>query len=251
MGTKLPGLACAAALVSTPTVAAEGLPFGVGERIRWSVTYMKVQAGQAWVQVDGAEDGALGISGGAKNAAWYGRFYTIDDQVDSLWDPRGPGSLRYVTRFREGSFHQDQHMDIGTEEIRVQREQRFSEGWRSWEDSYPGTGRAVEDPTTAFFRVRMLALDSGQTYSFPVFSGRETWELRVEVEPRTSMETVLGELQVIPVRVFTKHQGDLEQKGRIVLFLSDDARRIPVRAVMQTNVGPIRADLISYTPADE
>jgi hypothetical protein len=249
MASKLPGLAVAAALASLPGASFASEPFGPGEHIRWSVTYMTVTAGQAWVEVHAADGGALEIRGGARNADWYGRFYSIDDLVVSLWDPRGPGSLRYTTRFREGDFHQDQAMEIAADGIRVERCQRFSEGWRSWVDVYQGPGGPVEDPTTAFFRIRLLPLLSGERYTFPVFSGRETWQLRVEVEPRTRIDTALGELQVIPVRLFTKHQGDLEQRGRIVLYLSDDERRVPVRAILQTNVGPIRADIISYTPA--
>lgn len=251
MKRRLAAIACTAAAVALPAVVHGSTPFGPGERIRWTVSYMKVQAGQAWVEVDEAPGGAMLIVGGARNATWYGRFYTIDDEVRSLWNPSGPGSSSYTTRFREGGFHQDQRMVIRPDGIQVERSQRFDEGWRSWVDSYPGPGVAVEDPTTAFFRVRLLPLVSGESYRFPVFSGRETWELRVEVQPRTRLETTLGELAVIPVRVFTLHQGDLEQKGRITLYLSDDSRRIPVRAIMHTNVGPIRADIISYQPAGE
>ena len=251
MKSRLLELGCTAAIAALPATAQAASPFGPGERIRWSVSYMKVQAGQAWAEVAPAPGGALLITGGARNAAWYGRIYTIDDEVRSLWNPAGPGSSSYVTRFREGGFHQDQRMEITPDGIRVERSQRFDDGWRSWTDSYPGPGLAVEDPTTAFFRVRLLPLVSGESYRFPVFSGRETWELRVEVQPRAMLETALGELSVIPVRVFTHHQGDLEQKGRITLYLSDDSRRIPVRAIMHTNVGPIRADIISYQPPGE
>ena len=212
---------------------------------------MKVRAGHAWAEVGQGDDGALLITGGVRNAHWYARFYTIDDWVQSRWDPLALGSSRYLTRFREGDFHQDQHVEIASDAIRVERSQRFSEGWREWVDDYPGPGRAVEDPTTAFFRIRLLPLTSGESYRFPVFSGRETWELRVEVGRRRTLDTALGELRVIPVRVFTRHQGDLEQKGRIELFLSDDSRRIPVRAIMHTNVGPIRADITSYEPPKE
>ncbi len=251
MASTLLHLVRAAALLAMTADAQAARPFGPGERIRWSVTYMKVQAGQAWAEVDRAEEGALVIRGGARNAPWYGRFYTIDDAVQSRWDPAGPGSALYITRFREGGFHQDQRMEIAADGIRVERSQRFDEGWRSWVDDYPGPGVAVEDPTTAFYRVRLLPLESGQRYEFPVFSGRETWPLRLVVDPREELETVLGVIPVIPVRVFTEHEGDLEQRGNIVLYLSDDERRVPVRAIMHTNFGPIRADLLSYTPTGE
>jgi len=251
MKTRISRLSCTAVLAALPAASEGAPPFGPGECIRWAVSYMRVRAGHAWAEVAEGEDGALRITGGARNADWYARIYTLDDQVQSLWDPAGPGSKRYITRFREGGFHQDQDMTIAAEGVTVERSQRFSEGWRSWSDDYPGPGMAVEDPTTAFFRVRLLPLVSGESYHFAVFSGRETWQLRVEVEPRMMLETALGELRVIPVQVFTEHQGDLEQKGRIVLYLSDDSRRIPVRAIMQTNVGAIRADITTYQPPGE
>ncbi len=251
MDSPLPPLACAAALWAMAARAQAAPPFGPGERIRWSVTYMKVQAGHAWAEVDAEEGGGLAIRAGARNAPWYGRLYAIDDLVQSRWDPTGPGSTLYLTRFREGGFHQDQRMELGPAGVRVERSQRFDGGWRSWVDEYPGSGVAVEDPTTAFFRVRMLPLVSGQRYEFPVFSGRETWPLRLVVDPRQELDTVLGLIPVIPVRVFTEHEGDLEQRGNIVLFLSDDERRVPVRAILHTNFGPIRADLVSYTPPGE
>jgi hypothetical protein len=250
MASRLPAITLGAALASLPVEAGTALPFGPGERIRWAVSAMGVRAGEAWVEVSAGDGDALIIGGGARNAAWYGRFYTIDDRVRSCWSPEGPGSRAYTTRFREGGFHQDQHMEIGEEAIVVERGQRFSEGWREWTDRYDGPGGPVEDPTSAFFRIRLLPLDSGEHYSFQVFSGRETWELRVRVEPRERLVTALGELWVIPVQLFTRHQGDLEQRGRIVLYLTDDSRRIPVRAIMHTNVGAIRADITSYEPAE-
>ncbi len=248
---RLPPIATGLLLATLPALADAAQPFGPGERIRWSVSYMKVRAGEAWAEVSAGEGGELLISGGARNADWYGRIYTIDDRVDSRWDPLGPGSREYRTRFREGGFHQDQLMSIAPEAIQVDRSQRFDEGWRSWSDEYPGPGEPVEDPTTALYRVRMLPLEDGASYRFPVFSGRETWQLRVQVEPRELLQTALGETPVVPVRLFTKHQGDLEQKGRLVLYLSDDSRRVPVRAIMHTNVGAIRADIISYEPQSE
>ncbi len=251
MKTRISRLSCTAVLAALPAATEGEAPFGPGECIRWAVSYMRVRAGYAWAEVGEDTSGALRITGGARNADWYARIYTIDDRVESRWDPAGPGSTRYVTRFREGGFHQDQDMAIGADTITVQRSQRFDEGWRSWSDDYTGPGFPVEDPTTAFFRVRLLPLVSGESYRFPVFSGRETWQLRIQVEPRTTLETALGELRVIPVQVFTEHQGDLEQKGRIVLYLSDDSRRIPVRAIMHTNVGAIRADITTYQPPGE
>jgi hypothetical protein len=139
-------------------------------------------------------------------------------------------------------------MDLAPGEVVVARNQRFADGWRAWEDRYPGPGRPVEDPQSAFYRLRLLALTPGERYRFPVFSGRETWDLEVLVEPRETLETALGTLAVLPVRLFTRHHGDLEQRGRIVVYLTDDVHRVPVRAILHTNFGAIHADLTAWTP---
>jgi hypothetical protein len=38
----------------------------------------------------------------------------------------------------------------------------------------------------------------------------------------------------------------VKQRGRFFVTLTDDERRIPVRAVIKTNIGSIKADLVSY-----
>lgn len=68
------------------------------------------------------------------------------------------------------------------------------------------------------------------------------------MEPRQVIEAALGTVPVLPVRLFTRHHGDLEQRGRIVVYLTDDVRRVPVRAILHTNFGPIHAELTSWSP---
>jgi hypothetical protein len=248
MPTSLPALALAVGLAAAAAPESGPLPFGPGERLGWELRYLGVLAGFAWAEVEDAGDGRVILRGGARNAPWYAAIYTLDDLVESLWDPAAPGSSRYVTRFREGGFHQDQRMEIAPDEVRVARRQRFHEGWREWEDRYPGPARPVEDPQSAFYRLRTLPLVPGERYRFPVFSGRETWDLDLVVEPPEVLRTALGERRVLPVRLFTRHHGDLEQRGRIVVYVTDDARRLPVRAVLHTNFGAVRADLTTCEP---
>ncbi len=245
----LVGLALSAALPAYAQAAER--PFAAGERITWDVRYAAVRAGTAWATVEQGEGNTLVFRGGARNAPWYGRIYTVDDEISSVWDPEGPGSSCYVTRFREGRFAQDQRMDIGIDVIRVWRKQRFKEGWREWTEDYEGWGEPVEDPQSALYRIRLLPLAPDEVYRFPIFSGRKTWMLHAVVEQRKEIKTALGQLRVVPVSLRTSHKGDLEQKGKLTVYLSDDERRIPVRVVLHSNIGAIRAELSTYVAAPE
>ena len=213
-----------------------------GERMRWEVSYAGMVAGEAWAEakVDG---GTLLLSGGAKNADWYEPFYKIDDWVQSTWVP-GQGSLRYETRFREGHFHQDQDMRFEEGGIEVARRQLKTDGWKEWTTPYPAAPGA-EDPVSAMYALR--ALEGDGPWTIQVFSGKKSWPLSVEPVERATIDTIFG--KDTPVRVVelkSLHEGDVKQRGRFFVTLTDDERRIPVRAVIKTNIGSIKADLVSY-----
>ena len=104
-------------------------------------------------------------------------------------------------------------------------------------------------------RLRLLEdRDQGQTpvgrgWSYDVFSGAETWTIAVTLVTREVIDTEL--LGPVPTRVLalhTRHEGMLEQKGRFRLWLTDDARRIPVKMEVRTNFGTIRGALTNYEP---
>lgn len=239
-------------LASAPAPGATSASLA-GERITWSIRYGGVAAGTAWAEAKLEPDGAVVIEGGAKNAPWYGKLYSIDDFVRSTARPEG-GSTRYETRFREGGFHQDQDMRLEPGGFEVWRKQRFGEEWREWTKSYDAHPGA-EDPISAVTRIRLLHDEAlaptplGSGWTFPVFSGEKTWPLIVTVVDREPLETeVLGTVQTRVVELRTEHKGMLEQRGRFWIWLTDDARRIPVRMVVKTNFGAVRADLVAYRP---
>jgi len=224
-----------------------------GERITWQVRYAGLNAGTAWAEASESADGRLVIEGGARNAPWYGKLFSIDDFVRST-SRQGDGSLRYETRFREGGFHQDQDMQRTDAGFVVQRGQRIDDEWRQWERSYDSTP-GCEDPISAVHRLRTLAdaelqpLDEGRGWSFPVFSGDRTWPLIVTW---TDTETVdagpLGAVQARVLDLHTGHRGMLEQRGRFRVWLTDDDARVPVKLVVKSNFGAIRALLADYRP---
>ncbi|MCB9779365.1 MAG: DUF3108 domain-containing protein [Alphaproteobacteria bacterium] len=224
-----------------------------GERIEWSVQYGALDAGTATMAVDRAPDGALLLEGHAVSAPWYRNLFQIDDQVWSESVP-GQGSRRYRTRFREGGFSQDQDMAIAADAVSVLRRQLIDGAWKEWTTPYPGAPGA-EDPASAMQRLRLLEdRDQGQTpvgrgWSYDVFSGAETWTIAVTLVTREVIDTEL--LGPVPTRVLalhTRHEGMLEQKGRFRLWLTDDARRIPVKMEVRTNFGTIRGALTTYEP---
>ena len=217
----------------------------VGETLRWEIQFAGVSGGQMWASVVPGAGEAVYIEAGVRSADWYARLYPIDDFARSTWTP-GYGSSRYETRFREGRFHQDQDMSLAGDPFIVWRRQALEEGWREWETTYPGRA-GVQDPVSAIYALRLLS--GGGPWTYPVFSGDKTWPLQVEQISTEHLEdTPIGAVDVLVLSLHTLHEGDWEQRGRFLLYITDDERRIPVRIVVKTSIGSVRANLISYTP---
>lgn len=241
----LTALIAASAAVAADVVAAPpttAAPF-VGEVLEWSVHYGGIHAGSAWASTSDNGDGTLRLEAGCRSAPWYERIYMIDDLVTSTWAP-GAGSLRYETRFREGGFQQDQVMRLSGTAVEVWRRQLVDGAWRESTTPYT-TSDGAEDPVSAIYAMRLAAQDP--TWTTPIFTGKKTSPLVVRRVGTDHLEdTPLGDLAVDVFDLRTSHQGDVEQKGDFRVYLSQDSRRVPLRVVVRTNVGPVRADLVNY-----
>lgn len=223
-----------AALLLAGSVAAA--PITPGERLEWSVSWMGIEAGRAWSTTASVASDML-FEAGAASAPWLGGLYPIDDRLRSEWRP-GAGSRRYVTRFREGDFQQDQDMRLDADPIVIARTQRFDEGWRAWEDEHPAV-TSVEDPVSAFYRLREEAGPVGERVRYTVWTGRKPASLEVWT---AAAEPVDGRA-ALRVEVLTaRTSGDYEPK--MTVWLSDDADRVPLVAELRTRAGPVRATLV-------
>lgn len=229
-------------LTATLAASSEGrpdAPLVPGERLDWAISWMGLNAGAAWSGTSGSRAGWV-FEAGAKSAAWLVSMYPIDDLLRSEWTP-GVGSARYVTRFREGRFEQDSDIRFGAEGIVVARTQRFDEGPRTWEDRY-AAAPSVEDPVSAFYRLRAEAGPVGERVRYVVWSGRKAIPMIVwtaAVEPYDGQSA-------FRVEVLTDHGND-DVEPKMTVWITDDAARVPLAALVRSRAGPVKATLVKRT----
>ena len=212
----------------------QAAPIEVGERLEWKVEWMGMQAGVAWAELH-ADGQGYRIEAGCDTSGMVERLYPVHDRLVSRWSPE-EGSRSYVTRFREGGFQQDQWMTFAETGFSVRRTQLYKDGWRTKEEHYDAV-HGVEDPVSAFYRLRAQDLISGSVASFPLFTGRRT----VNLVATGAEQTQVAGQNALRVDIGTAHDGDVQ--GRLVLYLSTDADRLPLQVVVQTKAGPVYATL--------
>jgi len=100
----------------------------------------------------------------------------------------------------------------------------------------------------AFLAVRNLDLKAGQTLEIPIFDSRKRYEIQVNILDKTeTLKAPWGEMvRCIIVNPKLKTAGIFTHKGTMTLWMTDDARHIPIKLKAKIKFGHIYAHLTSY-----
>jgi hypothetical protein len=101
---------------------------------------------------------------------------------------------------------------------------------------FPLTPGALDELSVLFY-VRTLPLATGGTVVARVFASRKNWDLVVKVQGRETLQTALGPRETVVVEPLLAFEGIFQRKGRMTVWITDDAERIPVQMQSQITIG--------------
>lgn len=203
-----------------PPAAPPPTPFAVGERLEYSAKLGVLKMGRATLAVPrldtvrGRETYVLEFRLTAKSP-----FYDVDDRLTSYSTTSGFESLR---------FHQDFSQDNDrTFEIFP------SEGYYTQigKESRAEAPNAPVDDTSFFYFLRLAELEVGRTYTYRNYFKDAKNPVTVRVLKRERMELPDGtEVPVLVLHpIIDEGKGLLSKKSDTRIWITDDARRIPVQ----------------------
>jgi hypothetical protein len=238
---------------TTPGVEIDQV-FRDGERLVFDVTWMGIKAGQATLEARGVVrmqgQPAYHLVTTAQSAPFISAFYRVDDRSDSYLAASPYRSLRFDKQLREGNYrHNSQALfDHGGKRVTF-RYLDFSpvpKGITSLEEAEKHTkyvtqefplGPNALDELSVLYYVRTLPLIEGRTVFATVFASRKNWELEVKALRRETLDTILGRRETLVVEPLLKFEGIFQQKGRVIVWLTNDAERIPVLMKSEIKIG--------------
>lgn len=104
----------------------------------------------------------------------------------------------------------------------------------------------IQDLASAFYYLRTQPLAVGKSFEILVSDSGQVYHIPVAVTERKKMKTVLGEVQTLKIEPEVFGEGRLMRgKGKLTLWLTDDARHIPVRAHINNEMGTLDVKLKS------
>ncbi len=107
-------------------------------------------------------------------------------------------------------------------------------------------GPETHDMVSAIYRLRMLPLAVNSSHELMVSDSGLVYSIPVKVTKRERLKTAIGRVQCFRVEPVVFGPGRLiEREGSMIIWVTDDARRIPVRAQVNTSLGRVQINIKS------
>lgn len=220
----------------------ENRAFAPGEYLKFVVRYFAVVGGYATLEVrDLVEHGGrpcYRLVGTAKSAFPFSTFYKVDDYLESLFDAVDFMSWRYVKRTREGGYQED---SLLTYDQMAHKAVWYKNQEPPRETAIPPL---VQDVLSAFYYFRLLDVKPGESVAIPTNARGKNYELVVDVLKRESVWVRAGKFDCLRLKPHVKYDNVFQNKGEIDLWVTDDARKVPVLIKTKIVVGSIDIELI-------
>jgi len=181
------------------------------------------------------------IISSARSNDWLSRFFPVDDRTESVLLKKEPfpGEPRsYRMLFKEGRRVRD-------------REISFNIAGRvaNYHDRIKGERATVPiDPETldiysSFYHVRHQPLVPGKSFHISVLDSKKLHRIEIRVLKRERVTVPAGVFDTVKVEPMVQPVGVFEGKRGAYIWLTDDDRRIPVKAQTKVAVGIVTAVL--------
>lgn len=217
------------------------VPWAVGERLEYDVTFGRIRAGSGLIEVRGIQQ----IRGRPAYHIFFQvrggiPLYRVNDVFQSWMDTTSLASLRYVSDQNEGPRERQRHYEIYPDR------QVYTEGAGGGGPELPSVPNAVDDASFLYF-LRTVPLQVGQTYNFNNYFRPDRNPVTIQVLRRERVTVPAGTYDAIVVQPTIKtRSGIFGEGGRAEVWLSDDDQRIVLQLRSRLAIGSLNLFLKSH-----
>jgi Protein of unknown function (DUF3108) len=217
--------------------------FTVGERLVFDVSYGFITAGEAEMTVPQYDtirgNVCYKVMFEVNSTPVFSWIYKVRDRYETYLDVKGIFPWRFEQHIREGHFSRDFTADFD----QIHHIAMTDEG------NYP-IPPYVHDIISAFYFARTLDYSQatpGERFHLKNFYKNKTYPLDVKFLGRQTIDVSAGTFNCIIIEPLVREGGLFKSEGRILLWLSDDERKIPVKVSAKIVIGSIDAQLRQYS----
>jgi len=221
------------------------LPFASGERLTYSITWLALRAGTAVMEADATspvrERPAVKLISTARSTPFVSKFFPVENRVESVFDLGQLVPQRMIFHRREGRRKNDFDVTF-----------RHAEGTvTSIKDGVEKTlaiPPETQDALSCLYYLRSLpALVPGSSRVFNVHHDQKNYRLEIRVESLDKVAAPWGEVEALRILAIMPFQGIFLNEGNIRVWLTNDARRVPLQMKAKVIIGSVVASLTEAT----
>ena len=222
----------------------ENNAFTYGEKLTFAVKYKFVTAGYAVMSVGNKPVTVSGrptydVRFSVRTTNSFDKVFKVRDIYRTWIDVDGLFPWKFQQRVREGDYKKDFSANIDQRA----RKARTTKGTFTV-PSY------VQDVLSAFYYTRaydLRKLKKGQSFTLKNFYGKKAHTLRVVHRGKQTIKTDAGTFRTIKLEPMVKDGGLFKSEGKIYLWVTDDARKMPVKVSAKVPIGSIDSELVKYS----
>lgn len=220
----------------------ENKAFKEGEKLTFDVNYGFVTAGIAVMEIPRIKKisgrNAYHITFEVNSVPSFDMFYKVRDRYETYLDTAGLFPWRFEQHIREGGYTRDFSAFFDQRKGKA----KTSEG----EYEIP---LYVNDIVSAFYFARTLDYSNmkiNDLIHLQNFYKNKVYDLDVKYLGKETIEVPAGKFECIIVEPLVKEGGLFKHEGNIIVWLSDDEIKIPVKVRTKIVVGHVEAKLNKY-----
>ncbi|MFA5353610.1 MAG: DUF3108 domain-containing protein [Thermodesulfovibrionales bacterium] len=218
--------------------------YTMSELLRYDLTWSGIKAGEAVLELKDNGQEAQIISR-ANSTAFVSMFYRVEDVViatlrkgQSLVAGFWGVPRNYRLKTREGKQRKDKETIFDPSGRKATFINHLEPEKVDFDLDLPAL-----DPLSCFYYIRGLPLEVGKSVYVAVFDSKKLYKAEIQVLKKEIIETSLGRFNTILIRPVMKSEGIFSRRGDILIWLTDDDKRIPVLLKTKLSVGSVKATL--------
>jgi hypothetical protein len=219
--------------------------FMAGETLTYKVYYtlagVYVAAGEANFNVNLEKlisKNVYHITGDGKTYSFYDNFFKVRDKYETFIDTGTLQPLKFIRNVYEGGYKKYENVTFNQ-----------AANTAVTNDGVFKVPNCVQDVVSAIYYSRNIDFDKykpDDKIPFSMFLDNETFNLYIRYLGKETVKTKYGKFKAIKFKPLLIKGTIFEGGEKMVVWVSDDQNRIPLRVESPISVGNIKVDMMGY-----
>ena len=225
--------------------------FGTGEKLNFTINYMGVKAGDATmevapdlIKVNGRD--CYKITVNVRTSSSFEWVYKLFEKYECNLDAQGFFPWRYDHDKTQGKYKEQFEAIFDQENHKVKTFEGYSKTFKR-EVTIP---EYTQDQVSAFYYARSFDIPNLNEWdlisTFQVFDKEQAKPLEVKYLGREEVSVKAGKFRCIKVKPMGMAGGLFGASDDLIIYLSDDNVKMPVKIEIKIKVGSFNVELDSY-----